>query len=102
MALTIRHLDGPLSGRTQTFGDDKARIVFGRDPAQSDVVWPPDFTAVGRQHFALVKTTGGYRFELGDNPVLIDGRPAYQDQYLEGTHELQLGDENGPRFSAEA
>jgi hypothetical protein len=102
MTLTIRHLDGPLSGRTQSFGDDKARIVFGRDSAQSDVVWPPDFTAVSRQHFALVKTTGGYRFELGDNPVLIDGRPAYQDQYVEGTHELQLGDENGPRFSVEA
>ena len=102
MTLTIRHLDGPLSGRTQSFGDDKARIVFGRDPAQCDVVWPPDFTAVSRQHFALVKTTGGYRFELGDNPVLIDGRPAYQDQYIERTHELQLGDENGPRLTAEA
>ena len=102
MTLTIRHLDGPLSGRTQSFGDDKARIVFGRDPAQCDVVWPPDFTAVSRQHFALGKTTGGYRFELGDNPVLIDGRPAYQDQYIERTHELQLGDENGPRLTAEA
>ena len=102
MALTIRHLDGPLSGRTQSFGDDKARIAFGRDPAKSDVVWPPDFTAVARQHFALVMTTGGYRFELGDNPVLIDGRPAYQDQYIEGTHELQLGDESGPRMSVES
>jgi len=102
MALTIRHLDGPLAGRTQSFGDDKQRIVFGRDPAVCDVVWPSDFTAVSRQHFALVKTTGGYRFELGDNPVLIDGRAAYQDQYFEDTLQLQLGDDNGPRLTVQA
>jgi hypothetical protein len=102
MALTITHLDGPLAGRSQSFADDKARIVFGRDPNVADVVWPPDYTAVSRQHFALVKTTGGYRFELGDSPVLIDGRPAYQDQYFEDTHELQLGDESGPRLRVES
>lgn len=100
MALKIVHIDGPLAGKTQVFGEDKDRIVFGRDASQCDVVWPADFTSVSRQHFALVRTTGGYRFELGDNPVLLDGKPAYQDQYIEDSAELQLGDAQGPRLNA--
>ncbi len=99
MALKITHIDGPLAGRTQAFGDDKARVVFGRDSSKCDVVYPADYTAVSRQHFALVQTTGGYRFELGDNPVLVDGKPAYQDQYIEQNGELQLGDGSGPRLN---
>lgn len=99
MALKITHIDGPLAGRTQSFGEDKARVVFGRDASRCDVVYPADYVAVSRQHFALVQTTGGYRFELGDNPVLIDGKPAYQDQYIEEGAELQLGDAGGPRLS---
>lgn len=99
MALKITHIDGPLAGRTQSFGDDKARIVFGRDASKCDVVWPADYVAVSRQHFALVQTTGGYRFELGDNPVLVDGKTAYQDQYIETNVELQLGDASGPRMN---
>jgi len=99
MALKITHIDGPLAGRTQSFGDDKARVVFGRDASKCDVVYPADFTAVSRQHFALVQTTGGYRFELGDNPVLVDGKAAYQDQFIEANAELQLGDSSGPRFN---
>jgi len=73
MTLTVKHIDGPLAGKTQSFDDEKARIVFGRDPSQCDVVWPPDYTAVSRQHFALVKTTGGYRFELPGGEIAARG-----------------------------
>jgi len=97
MALHITHVDGPLAGQSQVFGDDKERITFGRLPT-CDVVWPADFTAVGRHHFTLVRDPGGYSFDLGDNPVLVDGKDGYEDQHLTGEAEIQLGDERGPRF----
>ncbi len=97
MALQITHLDGPLAGKTQSFGDDKDRISFGRLP-DCDVVWPADYAAVSRHHFSLVRDPGGYAFDLGGTPVLVNGRDAYEDMHLDGDAEIQLGDTNGPRF----
>lgn len=99
MALQITHIDGPLAGKTQAFGDDKDRISFGRLP-ECDVVWPSDFTKVSRHHFTLVRDPGGYAFDLGGTPVLVNGRDAYEDMHLDDEAEIQLGDASGPRFRA--
>lgn len=97
MAIQITHLDGPLAGKTQAFGDDKDRITFGRLP-ECDVVWPADFTKVSRHHFSLVRDPGGYAFDLGETPVLVNGRDAYEDMHVDSEAEVQLGDAGGPRF----
>lgn len=97
MALQITHIDGPLAGKTQSFGDDKERISFGRLP-ECDVVWPADFTKVSRHHFELVRDPGGYAFDLGETPVLVNGKDAYEDMHIDGEAEVQLGDAAGPRF----
>ena len=56
--LTIRHLNGPQAGTETKIDSSKARVVFGRQ-LDCDVQFPPDETAVARQHFALVKKPSG-------------------------------------------
>lgn len=78
MAITIKHLEGPLADSKQHFGDEVTTIVFGRDPDSSQVLYPPEFTTVARRHFALKLTpSGNYVIEPhGDGLVTLDGQPA--------------------------
>jgi hypothetical protein len=102
MAIRITHLDGPLAGQVQQFGNEKERVLIGRVAEDSDVRFPDDYTAVSREHVALVQGPGIYRLDLStDKPVFVDGREALQDQELKGTVELQLGGADGPRLRVE-
>jgi S1-C subfamily serine protease len=102
MAIRITHLDGPLAGQVQQFGNDKERILIGRVAKDTDVRFPEDYTAVSREHVVLVQGPGIYRLDLStDKPVFIDGREALQDQELKGTVEMQLGGADGPRLRVE-
>ena len=58
MSITIKHLDGPLKGADQTFDDSYTSVVFGRDPEACQVVYPPDYNVVGKQHFELQTQQG--------------------------------------------
>ena len=79
--LTIRHLNGPQAGTEVKINSGKARVVFGRQ-LDCDVQFPPEETAVARQHFALVKKpSGAWTVELFGTPyVAIDGQPADNGQ----------------------
>jgi hypothetical protein len=102
MAIRITHLDGPLAGQVQQFGNEKERVLIGRVAADADVRFPDDYTAVSREHVVLVQGPGIYRLDLStDKPVFVDGREALQDQELKGTVELQLGGADGPRLRVE-
>jgi len=102
MAIRITHLDGPLAGQVQQFGDDKERVLIGRVAKDADVRFPDDYTAVSREHVVLVQGPGIYRLDLStEKPVFVDGQEALQDQELKGTVEMQLGGADGPRLRVE-
>jgi len=92
MALEITFLSGSRKGATLKFSDEKEFVFFGRDPDRSDVVFPPEEVRVSREHLALRRVLGRYRVVLNkENPVLVDGEPAHEDQQLKPTARLQLG-----------
>lgn len=102
MSLRITHLDGPLAGQVQEFDNEKERIQIGRVADDSDVRFPDDFTAVSREHVTLVQGPGIYRLDLSTaKPVFVDGEPAFQDQEISGSAEIQLGGADGPRMRLE-
>jgi hypothetical protein len=101
MGLTIRFQGGARAGEVLDFDDQVETVVFGRDPDRCQVVFPPEETKVGREHCALKRVLGRYRLQLNkDNLVLLDGRPAMEDQELGEAADLQLGPD-GPRLIAE-
>jgi hypothetical protein len=101
MGLTIRFRGGDHAGKKLTVKDDVSMVVFGRDREKCQVVFPPDETKVGREHFALKRVLGRYRLVLNaDNLVLVNGRPAVDDQELEEIAEVQLGP-GGPKLVVE-
>jgi len=97
---------------TREFGDDKARIIIGRDPAQcdlvvgddaatSDIVFEGDVRIVGREHLALERVLGRYRLVLNtDNLVKVDGVEAFDGQELPESCEIELG-LDGPKLRVE-
>jgi hypothetical protein len=101
MGLTIRFQGGVRAGEVLDFDDQVETVVFGRDPDRCQVVFPPEETKVGREHCALKRVLGRYRLQLNkDNLVLLDGKPAMEDQELGEAADLQLGPD-GPRLIAE-
>jgi hypothetical protein len=102
MALVIRFRGGPRAGEVLRFGDEVETILIGRDPDKCQVVFPPEETKVGREHCGLTRRLGRYRVMTNrDNPVLIDGRPAIDDQELGGRVEMQIG-RGGPVIVVES
>jgi hypothetical protein len=97
---TIRHKTGPLAGKEQTIDPRVERIMFGRDPAVCDVVFPPDLTVVARRHFALVrKPSGEWMYEdFGDPFVAVNGHPAETDESVPSGAVLEMGKKGGPSF----
>jgi len=102
VAITIRHLDGPLAGQLQRFDDSVDRIVFGRDPA-CQVVYPPVYTLVGRKHFELRQTRmGEYVIELlAERYVEIDGMEADNGMPVTSGSVIRLGRRDGPSFEVD-
>lgn len=97
---TIRHRTGPLAGQEQTIDPRAERIMFGRDPAVCDVVFPPDLTLVARRHFAFVrKPSGEWLYEdFGDPFVSVNGHPAETDERIQSGALIELGKKGGPTF----
>jgi hypothetical protein len=101
MSITIKHLNGPLAGKPdQTFDDRTGSIVFGRDPEACQVIYPPDYSVVGKLHFELKRSKAGdYAVGLfGKRYVDIDGIPADVDAPVESGDVLRLGHKDGPSF----
>ncbi len=98
--ITITHKSGPLAGTSQSFDDTKQRIEFGRDADKCDIVYPADATAVGHQHFALVRDpSGDWELHLyGDHFVSVDRVPAQPDQPIKSGEVFHLGPVGGPTF----
>jgi hypothetical protein len=105
MSITIKHLDGPLKGQPdQSFDDKYPSVVFGRDPEACQVVYPPEYNIVGKQHFALRRgPAGDYSVELfGKRYVGINGRQADDADPVAAGDVFRLGrKEDGPSFSVE-
>ena len=95
--LTIRYLNGPQAGTEVKIDSGKQRVVFGRQ-LECDVQFPPEETAVARQHFALVKKpSGAWTVELFGTPyVAIDGQPADNGQVVRDGAKVELGRIGGP------
>ena len=104
MSITIKHLSGPLTGSPdQTFDDSFDSVVFGRDPEKCQVVYPPDYNVVGKQHFELKRDKAGdYSVGLfGKRYVEIDGTQADVDAPVVTGNVLRLGRKDGPSFKVE-
>lgn len=92
MSIIVEIIEGPGAGRVHAFDDSVELIEIGRDPAHCRVLFPSDFTAVGRRHLAIRNNAGHYDLETNlRNPVLIDGREPFDGESLGTFHRLQLG-----------
>jgi hypothetical protein len=101
MTLKISVIDGPTQGEVHEFGDEVELVEIGRDPDHCKVVFPPNFTSIGRRHVSVRKIGGRYKLESNlQNPVLIDGRDAFDEEPLTRSQEVQLG-RGGPRLKIE-
>jgi len=99
--LRIRVLEGQtVDGRTEyEFPASRSQpdelIVVGRDPDHCRIVFVDDLRhhGLGNEHIRFRRSLGRYQLDLNkQNSVLVDGRKAFEEQELRGTHQLQLGD----------
>ena len=102
MSITIKHLDGPLAGKEQSFDNSVDKITLGRE-GSCQVIYPPEYNVVGKQHFQLERQdSGDYCVKLlGSRYVEIDGVPADSATPVSDGSVLRLGDpKEGPSFRA--
>ena len=97
--LTVRHLNGALTGSETEVDATKERIVFGRQ-LDCDVHFPPEETDIARHHFALVRRpSGSWTVELFGAPfVAINGAPADNGEVVKDGAKFELGRLGGPSF----
>lgn len=101
MGLVIKFLGQPYPGREVTIDDTKDEVKFGRG-VDCDVGFPEDMAIVSRDHFALRRELGGYKFVINrEKPVFLNGRPVYDDQDLPKAAEIQLSGPTGPKLRLE-
>ncbi len=103
MSITITHLEGPLAGQTQHFDERTKTIVFGRE-GDCQVVYPPEYTVVGKRHFELERqSSGDYHVRLlGKRYVNVDGVPADNHAVVGSGSVLRLGSAtDGPAFKVD-
>ncbi len=101
MGLVIKFLGQPYPGREVTIDDTKDEVKFGRG-VDCDVGFPEDMAIVSRDHFALRRELGGYKFVINrEKPVFLNGRPVYDDQDLPKSAEIQLSGPTGPKLRLE-
>jgi hypothetical protein len=102
MMLVIKHLTGPLKDKEEKIDPKLDRVVFGRN-LDCQVVYPPEFTIVSREHFALVRKPPGplghWSIDLFGEPfVAVNGVPAEQGQKVAENTTFELGKRGGPSF----
>lgn len=98
MGLQVHFRGGPKAGEITSFDDSVTRITIGREPQRCQVVFPPDDTRVGREHFAVEREVGRYRLVLNNaDVVLLNGRRAVDGQELPDRADIQLG-KKGPEL----
>lgn len=92
MAITIRHLDGPLAGREQSFGNDFASILIGRS-SECQVQYPEEYIAIDGEHLRLNREAdGSYTIELCVSAdVELDGKPAETGMKVTSGSVIRLG-----------
>lgn len=96
--LSIIHLSGPLSGKTDKLPETTQPIVFGRDVGCT-IVYPPEEVLVGRKHFALVWKANHWSFEVFPGHfVSQNGITIEQTELLKSGSTVRLGTQNGPSF----
>lgn len=101
MTIKITNIIGPMQKQSYQFDDDKM-IAVGRDPKQCQVIYPADFTTIGRKHFVLEEDAGRYEIRVNTkNPVYLDGELAEDDIELPDSCTIALGKKDGPSFKVE-
>ena len=101
MPLKISNIIGPMPKQQYVF-DQEQVITIGRDPKACQIIYPADFTTVGRQHLEIVEDVGRYELRVNTkNPVYLDGELAEDDIELPDTCVIALGTKNGPSFRVE-
>jgi hypothetical protein len=97
--IIIRHRTGPLAGLEQQLEPRADRIVFGRDPNDCDVLYPPEATMVARRHLALVsKPSREWTIEPFADRVALNGVPAELGAVVHSGAVIELGAAGGPSF----
>lgn len=93
MTLTVRHLDGPFKGQTQTFNNDVESILIGRDPATCQIVLPPDAGMTSLEHCTLARVRGRYIINMNANcrVAVDDGQLLERGTPLDDSCKLQIG-----------
>src|SRR5437660_9623235 len=101
--ITMTLISGPLTGQEQSFGDDQERIVIGRDPELCQVVYPPEYTVVGREHVALLrKLSGDYALDIvGDHYTEVNGEAGTSGKPIPNAAKFVLGRHGGPTFTVD-
>jgi pSer/pThr/pTyr-binding forkhead associated (FHA) protein len=95
IAVQIIHIEGPLKGSIQEFGESE--ILIGRHPS-CQLVFPKDLTIVSRKHAKIVRE--GNRFKLTDlsaNGTFVNGKRIQETFLKEG--DVMMFAEGGPKVS---
>jgi len=101
MAIKITNKMGPMLQQEHRFENHQS-IAIGRDPDQCQVLYPPEFTSVGRKHLVLEEDAGRYEIRVNTkNPVFLNGQLAEDDVELPDRAEIALGRKDGPTFIVE-
>ena len=98
MSITIKHLDGPLKGKTQEFDDTVGTILVGRS-REAQVTYPEERIEIHGEHLKLVHGNDGqYAIELARScDVEIDGKPAETGMAVASGSVITVG-VGGPSF----
>ncbi|HEX5051950.1 MAG TPA: trypsin-like peptidase domain-containing protein [Planctomycetota bacterium] len=99
MKVTLRVLDGSLAGKEFDFDlQEGTEVRIGRHPVRCQLVLPPDYSTVSRQHCVLRSVLGRVRVRVNkENPVFVAGAPAWDESVVRDGAELRLGAQ-GPRL----
>jgi hypothetical protein len=101
MALKITNILGAMQKQQHLFDNEKD-IAIGRDPDECQVLYPADFTTVGRKHLVISEDAGRYELRVNTkNPVYLDGVLAEDDIELPDSCTIALGNKKGPSFKVE-
>ncbi|NVJ49472.1 MAG: trypsin-like peptidase domain-containing protein [Gammaproteobacteria bacterium] len=101
MSIKITNKMGPMLSQEYRF-DNETMIAIGRDPEQCQVLYPPEFTSVGRKHLVLQEDAGRFEIRVNTkNPVYLNGELAEDDVELPDRAEIALGRKDGPTFVVE-
>jgi len=75
-------------------GRSEVKIAVGRDPDHCTIVFADELRhhGLGNEHLTFRRSHGRYQLDLNtQNAVLVDGRKAFEEKELRGTHVIQLG-----------